>query len=106
MDLIMKSEIDIFHKYLEKHDLRDTSKRKLMLDAFLKREEHISDEQLYDIVKKRDPSIGQATVYRVFKLLTEAKLAHEVDFGDGIIRYEHNYIHLIYKECATTTDIV
>lgn len=107
----MKAEIDIFHKYLEKHALRDTSQRRLILDAFLKNEEHISAEQLYDIVKKRDSSIGQATVYRVLKLLTEAELAREVNFGDGIIRYEHTYDHphhdhLVCRHCGKTVEIV
>jgi len=105
----MSEEKNIFHKYLAKHELRDTAQRELILDIFLKREEHISAEQLYDIVKKRDPSIGQATVYRVLKLLVESDLAREIDFGDGVIRYEHKYNHphhdhLICRGCGKTIE--
>ncbi|KIE18301.1 Fur family transcriptional regulator [Smithella sp. SC_K08D17] len=101
---------NIFQKYLVKHELRDTPQRKLILDIFLKLEEHISAEQLYDIVKKRDPSIGQATVYRVLKLFVEAELAREFDFGDGVIRYEHKYNHphhdhLLCRGCGKTMEI-
>ncbi|HDQ03629.1 MAG TPA: transcriptional repressor [Deltaproteobacteria bacterium] len=107
----MRAEKEIFGKYLSRHNLRDTPQRELILDTFLKREEHISAEDLYDIVKKRDPSIGQATVYRMLKLLAEAGLARELDFGDCIKRYEHNYNHphhdhLICRKCEKTVEVV
>jgi len=107
----MRTEKDIFGDYLSRHNLRDTPQRELILDAFLKREEHVSAEELYDIVKKRDPSIGQATVYRNLKLFSEAGLAREVDFGDGVVRYEHSYNHphhdhLICRGCNKTEEVV
>jgi len=107
----MRTEKDIFGDYLSRHNLRDTPQRELILDTFLKSEEHISAEDLYDIVKKRDPSIGQATVYRMLKLLAEAGLARELDFGDCIKRYEHNYNHphhdhLICRKCGKTVEVV
>lgn len=107
----MRREKEIFEKYLIKQNLRDTPQRELILDAFLKREEHVSAEQLYDIVKKLDPSIGQATVYRVMKLLMEAGLASEVDFGDKVMRYEHCYNHphhdhLVCRSCGKTVEVV
>lgn len=107
----MEDEKQVFEHYLIKRNLRDTPQRRMILDAFLKYEGHISAEQLYDIVKKHDPSIGQATVYRVMKLFIEAGLAREVDFGDGIIRYEHCYNHphhdhLICRECGKTVEVM
>jgi Fur family ferric uptake transcriptional regulator len=56
-------------------------------------------------VQKEDPNIGQTTVYRTLKLLTEAGLAREVRFGDGRTHYEHNYKHqhhdhMICMECG------
>jgi Fur family ferric uptake transcriptional regulator len=107
----MREEREIFGKYLSRHNLRDTPQRELILDTFLKREEHVSAEELYDIVKKRDPSIGQATVYRNLKLFSEAGLAREVDLGDGVARYEHSYKHphhdhLICRGCGKTVEVV
>ncbi|MDI6743344.1 MAG: Fur family transcriptional regulator [Smithella sp.] len=107
----MRKEREIFGKYLSRHNLRDTPQRELILDAFLKREKHFSAEELYDIVKKSDPSIGQATVYRMLKLLAEAGLAREVDFGDGVMRYEHSYNHphhdhLVCRECGKTVEVM
>src|SRR5678816_1292870 len=55
--------------------------------------------------KKQDPTVGQTTVYRTLKLLTEAGLAREVRFGDGRAHFEHNYKHqhhdhMICSECG------
>lgn len=107
----MKDEIDIFDDYLLKNNLRETPQRVMILDVFLKCEEHITAEQLYDIVKKRDPSIGQATVYRLLKLIGDAGLARKVDLGDGVMRYEHNYNHphhdhLVCRECGKTVEFM
>ena len=107
----MQTEKEIFDAYLAKKNLRETPQRGMILDAFLKREEHITAEQLYDIVKKDDPTIGQATVYRVLKLIVEAGLAREVDFGDGTMRYEHCYNHphhdhLVCRGCGKTVEVM
>src|SRR6266850_1519116 len=86
-------EQEVFLKHIQKRGLKRTAQRDLILDTFLRIEEHLSSEDLYRLVKTDDPSIGQTTVYRTLKLLTEAGLAREVRFGDGITHYEHNYKH-------------
>lgn len=106
----MKTERQIFDDFLVRKHLRETPQRSLILDEYLKREEHITAEELYDIVKKRDRTVGQATVYRVLKLLCEAGLAREVDFGDGTMRYERLYgrdhhDHLVCRTCGLTVEV-
>ncbi len=70
----------------------------------------MSPEELYRLVKKRDASIGQATVYRTLKLLSEAGLASQVELGDGVVRYEHKYgqqhhDHLICTNCRREVEV-
>jgi Fur family ferric uptake transcriptional regulator len=101
----MTEEQEVFLKHIQKKGLKRTNQRDLILDIFLRTEEHLSSEDLYRLVKQEDPSIGQTTVYRTLKLLTEAGLAREVRFGDGITHYEHNYKHqhhdhMICSECG------
>lgn len=101
----MIKEMQIFITYLKKKNLKLTNQRKAILDSFLKTEKHLSVEDLYHIVKKEDPSIGQATVFRSLKLLYEAGIAKKVDLGDGKARYEHKYgrsqhAHIICGECG------
>ena len=89
----MTEEQEVFLNHIQKKGLKRTTQRDLILDIFLRTEEHLSSEDLYRLVKLEDASIGQTTVYRTLKLLTEAGLAREVRFGDGITHYEHNYKH-------------
>ena len=101
----MTEEQEVFLNHIQKKGLKRTTQRDLILEIFLRTEEHLSSEDLYRLVKEVDPSIGQTTVYRTLKLLTEAGLAREVRFGDGITHYEHNYKHqhhdhMICSECG------
>ncbi|HYN25080.1 MAG TPA: transcriptional repressor [Pyrinomonadaceae bacterium] len=89
----MTEEQEVFLAHIQKQGLKRTAQRDLILDVFLRTEEHLSSEDLYRLVHKEDSSVGQTTVYRTLKLLAEAGLAREVRFGDGLTHYEHNYKH-------------
>jgi len=107
----MSKELGIFIEYLKKKDLKLTDQRKIILDVFLKTERHLAVEDLYNIAKKKDQSIGQATVFRTLKLLREAGIAKEVNLGDGKTRYEHKYghqhhDHLVCLECGRFIEAV
>jgi Fur family ferric uptake transcriptional regulator len=98
-------EREIFLEHIQKAGLRRTAQRDLIMDTFLRTEEHLTSEDLYRLVQKEDPSVGHTTVYRTLKLLTEAGLAREVRFGDNKTYYEHHYNHehhdhMICTECG------
>lgn len=100
-----QKEKQILLEHIQKKGLRKTSQRDLILEVFLKTEEHLSSEDLYWLVHKKYPDIGQTTVYRTLKLLTEAGLAREVRLGDGRTYYEHHFEHehhdhMICTECG------
>lgn len=101
----MTEEQEVFLNHIQKKGLKRTAQRDLILDVFLRTERHLSNEDLYRLVQEEDASVGQTTVYRTLKLLTEAGLAREVRFGDGRTHYEHNYKHehhdhMICSECG------
>lgn len=105
----MTEEKEIFHRHIQHAGLKRTAQRDLILDVFLRTEEHLSSEDLYNLVKADDPTVGHTTVYRTLKLLVDAGLAREVRFGDGRTRYEHNYKHphhdhLICTVCGATVE--
>jgi len=107
----MQAAREQFFNYLSREKLKFTSQRTLIFDVFWSVEEHISPEELYRLVKEKDPSIGQATVYRTLKLLSDSKIAREVDFGDGVTRYEpyfgqSHHDHLICKKCGKSVEVV
>jgi hypothetical protein len=80
----MKQAKEEFERYLEGRGLRATARRSLILGVFLKTEKHLTAEELYRLVSRKDPSVGQATVYRTLRLLVDSGIAREVDFGDGM----------------------
>ncbi len=101
----MTEEQEVFHEHIQQQGLKRTAQRDLILDVFLRTEGHLSGEDLYRLVHDEDPNVGQTTVYRTLRLLTDAGLAREVRFGDGRAHYEHNYKHqhhdhMICSECG------
>lgn len=105
MSLSAKDTHSVFTKFLAEKSLRMTTQRELILKTFCKQKKHVTAEQLYDILKKLDSSIGHATVYRTLKLLTEAGIARELNFGEGSVRYEpdldkEHHDHLVCVKCG------
>jgi len=99
-----------FREYLKTKGLLYSQQREQILDIFLKTEKHLSIDELYSLVKRKYPKIGLATVYRSIKVICEAGLAREADFGDGVKRFEHKYQHqhhhhLICQNCGKIIEI-
>jgi Fur family ferric uptake transcriptional regulator len=86
-------EKEMLVEHLQNAGLRRTAQRDLILETFLRTEDHLTSEDLYNLVKRIDPGVGHTTVYRTLKLLTEAGLAREVRFGDNKTYYEHHFNH-------------
>jgi Fur family ferric uptake transcriptional regulator len=108
---LIKREADILADYLKEKNLKITGQRRLILDAFLNNEQHVSAEELYDQLKRDNSGIGLATIYRNLKLLCDCGLANEIHFSDGVTRYEHRFghehhDHLICLNCGTYIEVV
>jgi len=103
-----KSQVEdrfaIFKEHLRRQGLKSTAQRDDIAKVFFAASRHISVEELYNDVKRVNPHIGYATVYRTMKLLTECGLALERHFRDGEARYEsaegHHHDHLICESCG------
>ena len=60
----------IFKEHLRRQGLKSTAQRDDIAHVFFASHRHISVEELYNAVKRVNPRIGYATVYRTMKLLT------------------------------------
>lgn len=89
----MTNERVLFEQFLRSRDLKMTSPRETVLNAFLQTEGHLSAEDIFDAARTLDPGIGQATVFRTVKLLSEAGLARDACQDKGPRKYEHAYHH-------------
>lgn len=99
----------VFYGHLKRIGLKQTGQRDVILRAFLATREHLSTDELYRLVKRRDENIGVTTVYRTLKLLAECGLASEVAFRDGVARYEavynrRSHHHMVCTECGRSVE--
>ncbi len=93
----------LWKSYLEDNHLNTTQQREVIVDYFLRSQDHVSIDELLVRVRKRNKRVGYATVYRTLKLLVESGLAHQRQFGDGQARYEvvgDHHDHLICMKCG------
>lgn len=93
-----------FHSRLRERGLKSTGQRDDIARVFFDLRRHISAEELYAEVKKVNPHVGYATIYRTLKLLKECDLLFERHFDDGQARYEvageHHHDHFICDRCG------
>lgn len=102
---------DVFKQYLRDKNIRHSKQRDTVFDVFLKTEKHITIAGLYDIVRKKDPRIGFATVHRAMKVMCDAGLASRFNLEEGAAYYEHAYghdhhDHLICLKCSRFIEVV
>ncbi|MCY3728242.1 MAG: Fur family transcriptional regulator [Nitrospira sp.] len=95
-------ELEILKQHLSKNGLKLTRQRENILATFLKME-HVTAEQMYRLLSRKDPHIGLATVYRTLKLLCETGLAQEQHFGSQTqfdnVAHKGHHDHLICTVC-------
>ncbi|MDR3562744.1 MAG: Fur family transcriptional regulator [Negativicutes bacterium] len=104
----MTINMNDLRRMLRERQYKLTSQRQTILQAFIDhRDEHLSAEDIYHIVREQTPEIGLATVYRTLELLGELDILKKLDFGDGRHRYEinetstpHHHHHLICLSCG------
>ena len=92
-----------WRSYIQDRRLNVTAQREAIVEMFLRTRDHVSIDELLTKVRKRQPRVGYATVYRTLKLLVDSGLAVERQFGDGQARYEvvgDHHDHLICVKCG------
>ncbi len=99
------SRLQRFGDYLTRAGLKATRQRETIVRAFFAAGRHVSAEELYHQIRSADPGIGLVTVYRTLKLLRQAGLATERQFGDAYTRFDPNpadwsHHHLICTRCG------
>ena len=80
-----------------------SSKRDKILGIFLRQKGHVSADDLCDLVRREEPGIGRATVYRTLQWLVRAGIARKVDFGEGRSRFEPSFRHPRHFHLVCTT---
>ena len=102
----MDVTLEKFENILSAHNYKLTDQRKDILKIFIKNnQKHFNAEELFQEVKKINPDVGLATIYRSLELFCELDIIHQLDFDNSYKRYELNlqknhHHHLICIECG------
>lgn len=107
----LKEEKELFYSFLRQNGLKKTHQKDLILETFLCNEGHLSVEDIYSLVKKKDRKVGIVTVFRTLKSLTACGIAREITLGDGLTRFEHCYHHphhhhIVCTECQKVIEFM
>lgn len=98
---------------LRQKGFRITPQREKILDIFytLPEGEHLSAENLQNILRQEHSDISLATSYRTLKLLASLSVLRELDFTEDHKHYELNrseagiqHQHMICMECGATEE--
>lgn len=70
--------------------LRMTNQREMILRELVKNKQHLTADELYDIVKKLMPRISLATVYRNLEILSEAGIIGKLEISGRQKRFDYD----------------
>lgn len=110
----MMNAMEILKEKLKDTGFKITPQRRAIIEILLKNDsEHLSSEEIYDLVRVDCPEIGLSTVYRTMQLLDEIDAISKLNLDDGCIRYElnldeedaHHHHHLICKSCGKIIEV-
>lgn len=99
--------METLQRYLNEQGLKQTRQREVIASTFFKTKKHIRIEELWNEVRKVEPSIGYVTVYRTLMLLKECGLAHQRHFGEGKSLFENageHHDHMICIKCGSIVE--
>ena len=93
------------HHLLRERGLKATHQRDEIVRALQEAGAHVTVDELYQRVRRKNPRIGYATIYRTLRLLAESGWASARRFGDRTARFEHciegeHHDHLICLRCG------
>ena len=91
---------------------RLTPQRETILHVFqnLPRGDHLSAEELHDLLEQRGESISLSTIYRSVKLMARMGILRELELAEGHKHYELNqpfpnhHHHLVCIQCNRTME--
>lgn len=96
-----------------KKETRNTRQKRLIIDCLNKYgSNHMTAEELFNLIRRQDDQISIATVYRNLRLLEEQGAVRKVFVSDDATAYyesadsntSHSHHHLICRQCGAIID--
>jgi Fur family ferric uptake transcriptional regulator len=97
-----------FTAQLHSQGYRLTPQRQLILETVRRAGDHVTPEEVYQRVHRRNPAVSRATIYRTLEFLCELRLIHAMYWG-GQMYYEiagaELHHHLVCRVCGAIEQI-
>jgi Fur family ferric uptake transcriptional regulator len=101
-----------FKSLLKEKALKFTNQREKILETLYYSDEHLTPEELYQLIKEKYPELnaGIATIYRTLSMLEENDIVSSLSFGAQGKKYElgakDHHDHMICTKCGEITEFV
>ena len=82
--------------------------RERILQVLKRTTSHPTAEWVYEQVRQQIPHVSLGTVYRNLHILTAQAKIRELDFGEGLHRYDatvEQHYHFICNQCGVVRDL-
>jgi Fur family ferric uptake transcriptional regulator len=87
---------------------RVTTSRRAIVRALLEADDHVTADQLADVVQRAHPDVHRSTVYRTLDVLTEMGVIDHVHLGHGPAVYhftDQAHHHLVCQRCGRVIEL-
>lgn len=106
MKQIHRQENEQFEKLFKQENIDAFEDRYKVLEAFLQTEQHVTSNELIQILAKRGYLLAPDFVRETLKLMCNYGFAQKNRFGNGEVRYEHRHLgqhhdHMICTKCKS-----
>jgi Fur family peroxide stress response transcriptional regulator len=82
--------------------------RERILQVLKRTTSHPTAEWVYEQVRQQIPHVSLGTVYRNLHILTAQSKIRELDFGEGLHRYDatvEQHYHFVCSQCGVVRDL-
>lgn len=87
---------------------RNTQQRKLIRDLLDNNYDHLTADEIYEIIRKKNPTISRGTVYRNLNVLSDSGEIRKLTMPTGPDHYDcmrENHYHFLCSECNCVLDV-
>ncbi|MBI3579969.1 MAG: transcriptional repressor [Ignavibacteriales bacterium] len=93
---------------MEQHGTKRSRQREKIFQVLKRTTSHPTAEWVYERVREQIPRISLGTVYRNLHILKEQGKIRELDFGEGLHRYDamvEQHYHFVCQSCGVVKDL-
>jgi Fur family ferric uptake transcriptional regulator len=105
MTLLHAQEKEQFRKLFQQERVENFEDRFRVLEAFLSTENHVTADELSELLEKKGSNLPAEFVRDTLKMLNRLGFARQSRFDNGVVRYEHHHLgdhhdHMICTKCG------